>query len=183
MKLQDTARSKGICFGTYEVDISLSRLEKTLQEYDMENDVGGNLHLNPEFQRGHVWTMEQREAYMESFLTNKSTNNVIYLNNPEWDNDLDKIDCTGYYCLDGLQRLTTFRMFLNNEVKVFGHYLNEYEDYKLFTNRANCCIKININNLPTMKDMIEWYIGINSGGTPHTEQEIDRVRKLLNNYK
>lgn len=180
MKLQELADSKSICFGRYEIDVPLAYLERTLDDYNTEKGTTDNLHLNPEFQRGHVWTIAQREAYMESFLTNNSTNKTIYLNNPEWCDNTKNIDCTGYYCLDGLQRLTTFIMFMHNEIKVFGHYLKEYEDYKLFTNKSRACIKININNLPTMKDMIEWYLAINSGGTPHTEQELDRVRKLLN---
>jgi hypothetical protein len=34
-----------------------------------------------------------------------------------------------------------------------------------------------------MKDVLNWYIEINSGGTPHTEEEIKLVQGLLVNYE
>ena len=38
---------------------------------------------------------------------------------------------------------------------------------------------MNINNLQTRKEVLQWYIELNSGGTVHTDAEIDRVKKLL----
>lgn len=50
--------------GTYEVDIPLNYLERTLQSYI--EDWG--LEMNPDFQRGNVWTREQQIAYVEFFF-------------------------------------------------------------------------------------------------------------------
>lgn len=44
-------------------------------------------------------------------------------------------------------------------------------------------IKFNINNLQTRKDIIKWYIDYNSAGTYHSKEEIERVKKLLEECK
>ena len=40
-------------------------------------------------------------------------------------------------------------------------------------------IKVNINNLKSEKEVLQWYIDMNAGGTPHSSEEIDRVRKMI----
>jgi len=115
--------------GDYEVNIGLNYLETVLKEY--EEDYG--LELNPDFQRGHVWTEEQQTAYMEFFLRDGVTARVIYFNCPYFMNGSIDDYNNGKYempmqCVDGLQRLTSIRRFLNNEIPVFGYYLNDFED-------------------------------------------------------
>ena len=36
-------------------------------------------------------------------------------------------------------------------------------------------MKININDLPTRKDVLQWYLEMNSAGTPHTKEEINKA--------
>lgn len=45
---------------------------------------------------------------------------------------------------------------------------------------ATHSIKFNINDLMNRKDVLKWYIEMNSGGTVHSKDEIDRVTKLMN---
>lgn len=40
--------------GNYQCDVNISRVPRWIK--DMEEDM--NLQLNPDFQRGHVWTEE-----------------------------------------------------------------------------------------------------------------------------
>lgn len=40
-------------------------------------------------------------------------------------------------------------------------------------------LKLNINNLQTRREVLQWYIELNSEGTIHTDAEIDRVKELL----
>jgi hypothetical protein len=42
---------------------------------------------------------------------------------------------------------------------------------------------IHVNNLKTEKEVLQWYIDMNAGGTPHTTEEIDRVKKLINDLE
>ena len=36
-----------------------------------------------------------------------------------------------------------------------------------------------MNDLKTEKEVLQWYIDMNAGGTSHSKEEIDRVKKML----
>ena len=159
--------------GSYQINVPWMYLEKTIQEY---LDIG--LELNPDFQRGHVWTEAQQIAYVEFILRGGKTARTIYFNNPSWGCQTNK-NYTSFVCVDGLQRLTAVRRFLNNEIPAFGHYLNEYTDrLPLFVDFI-----FNVNDLQTKREVLVWYIEMNSAGTEHTSDEINRVKKLLEEEK
>ena len=81
-------------------------------------------------------------------------------------------------CLDGLQRITALLNFLSGKLKVFnGNSINDFEDKAVFLRMLD--VKININNLKTRKEILQWYIDHNSGGTIHSNEEIERVKILL----
>ena len=83
-----------------------------------------------------------------------------------------------FVCVDGLQRITSILKFLNNELYVFDNvFLDDFDD-KEYLLRMND-VKINVNNLQTRKEVLQWYIDCNSGGTIHSDKEIDRVKNLL----
>lgn len=78
-----------------------------------------------------------------------------------------------------MQRLTAIQRFVNNEIKVFGFYYNEYTDNL----RINQTIKLNVNDLKTKKEVLQWYVDMNTGGTPHTNEEIERVKKMIDGLR
>lgn len=130
------------------------------------------LQLNPDFQRGNVWTKEQQIAFVEFKLRGGSASDNILINHKGWGSDY-KGDMV---LVDGLQRLTAVMAFLNNEIQAFGHYRNEYSDqYYLKSLYFNFVV----NTLQTRKDVLNWYVELNSGGTVHTEAEINRVKQLI----
>jgi hypothetical protein len=53
-----------ITYGHYRVNVSWGYLEENLQHY--KKNYG--LELQPDFQRAHVWTDEQRTKYVEWIL-------------------------------------------------------------------------------------------------------------------
>jgi len=152
--------------GSYQSNQPLRYLLDKLDEW---KDL--NLQLNPDFQRGHVWTEDQQISYMEFLLRGGKSARVIYFNHPNWMGNF-KGD---FVCVDGLQRLTACVRFLQNEIKVFGLYYNEFEDKIPF----DIDLLLNINNLKTRAEVLVWYCEMNTGGTIHTEEEINRVKELL----
>lgn len=64
--------------GSYQIDVPIDYLLKTLDGYK-EHD---NLQMNPDFQRGNVWTEEQQIKYLEFFFRGGKSANVIYFNCP-----------------------------------------------------------------------------------------------------
>lgn len=154
----------------YAVDVGWDYLPEYLDGAIREE----HLILEPDFQRGHVWTLEQRTAYVEYALRSGAiTGKDLYFNCKNW----HLISNRGpYVIVDGLQRLTSVMMFLRNELPAYGHLRRE------FTGRMRLVgpsFRWHVNDLKTRAEVLNWYLDFNAGGTPHTEQELDRVRKML----
>jgi uncharacterized protein with ParB-like and HNH nuclease domain len=166
MKFQDIPQLTRI--GSYQVNVGLKELKRHINGY-----LETGLQLCPDFQRGHVWTENQQIAYVEYLLKGGNSAKTIYLNQPGW-----MTNWKGDFVLvDGLQRITACLKFMNNELPVFGdNYYKEFED-KLSSIEPD--LIINVNNLKTRKEVLQWYIDFNSGGTVHTEKDIQKVKDLL----
>ena len=163
--------------GNWECSYGFKSLVRYINELKEDVDgMGYKLQMNPDFQRGHVWTEEQQSRYIEAVLSNGARQaRTIYLNCPDWSR-INKKDYHEFVCMDGLQRYTAIEKFYNNQIKAYGHYLNEYEDKDILLREH--FFKLNINDLDNRKDVLKWYLQINDGGTPHTKEEIERVKKL-----
>lgn len=161
--------------GNYQVDFPITSFINFI-----DDEVKQGLQLCPDFQRGNVWTEQQQIAYMEFFFKGGKTGRVIYLNNPSWNYSIVDGSYNDYVCVDGLQRITAIRRFLNNEIKIFESYYNEFTGY---IRTATDTIKVNINDLKTKKEVLQWYVDFNSGGTVHSKEEIERVKQLIESEK
>lgn len=162
--------------GHYAVDYPIDRLISFLE--DEIRDYG--LQLNPEFQRGHVWTRKQQIAYVEFLLRGGRTGRDLYFNNPSWHRSVAPGLYNDYVCVDGLQRITAISRFIHNELPVFGSKYKEFTDSMRMTQDT---IRIHINDLQTYEEVLAWYIEMNAGGTPHKKSEIQRVQTLLDAEK
>jgi hypothetical protein len=78
--------------------------------------------------------------------------------------------------VDGKQRVEAVLGFLNNEVKAYGYYRNEYEDE---WNWFHSSFHFHVADLKTRKEVLQWYLDMNTGGTMHTDEEVEKVKKLL----
>lgn len=162
--------------GNYEVNIFLESLERTIKDFEKEY----KLELNPDFQRGNVWTEEQQIAFVEFYLRGGRTARVIYFNCPYWNDQNDEKYDMDMVCVDGLQRITALRRFLNNEIKAFDTYFKDFEGTPRMINDG---LRFNINDLKTKKEVLQWYLDFNTGGTIHSDSEIIRVRKMIEELK
>jgi len=155
--------------GRYCCDLNLGELIPKFDSYIAEYE----LQICPDFQRGHVWTQEQQIKYCEFMLRGGCTNNEFLLNHPGWMHTFRG----DFVLVDGLQRLTAIREMLEDKVPVFGVAFSSIEDNRKFKSEVN--FKVNVNNLKTRKEVLNWYLELNSNGTPHTAEEITRVKELL----
>ena len=154
--------------GNYAVHVPWAHLQESLKDYID----GHKADLNPDFQRGHVWTPTQQKAYVEYKLSGGEGSDRILWNCPGW-----MYDFRGpLELVDGKQRMRAVLLFLNNRLPAFGHYCKEYVGRM----PHYACFVFSINNLPTRKMVLEWYLQLNGGGTPHTKEELNRVKALLN---
>ena len=130
---------------------------------------------DPDFQRGHIWTPEQKIAYVEFKIRGGYGSDVIQTNCPGWMNDFRG----PYELVDGKQRLSAVLDFLEDKIKAFGHYYSEFEDRLPSNAEFIWCV----NDLPTRKDVLVWYVELNTGGTPHTQEEINKVKEMIEGEK
>ena len=158
--------------GNYAVDYPMQDLVRWIQREQKES----GLNLCPDFQRGHVWTEKQQQAYIEFLLRKGRTGRDLYFNCPSWHNSVPDGAYDDYVCVDGLQRIMAIRKFVDNELKVFGSYFREYTDKLRITQNT---LRVNINDLKSKKEVLRWYIEMNAGGTPHSKAEIKRIQDMM----
>lgn len=160
--------------GQWECDFDLTRVWPFIEEQQKQQ----GLDIDPDFQRVHVWTEAQQVAWIEFFLRGGKTGRVLYFNKPSWNrwNRTKHKKYDDFVLVDGKQRLEAIRRFVHNEIQVFGSYFHEYTDSPRLIRTT---IRINVNDLQTKEQVLQWYIEMNTGGTPHTEAEIEKVRRML----
>lgn len=158
----------------YRVTVSWKYLEEKINDFCTEKLAP--LNLEPDFQRGHVWTEEQQVKYVEYALRGGESGLELYFNCPGWMDDYRG----PFEIVDGKQRLQAARQFLNNKIKAFGHFYKEFEG-SLST--LDVVFYFNIANLKSRKEVLQWYLDFNSGGTVHSQEELDRVKALLEKEK
>ena len=170
----------------YGVDIELRDLKGQLERYN--SDYG--LTLNPDFQRGHVWSREQQIAFIESWIRGAVGEQVrtITFNCPDFagrekaaDSDLD-----GMVCLDGLQRLSAVMDFMDGAFRVFTNpdveELKNGLDHKYFNNTpysmTTKLLRFQVYHIQKKADLLDYYLAFNGGGTAHNQEELNRIRRM-----
>lgn len=146
----------------------------------IEHDVARGLDLNPDFQRGHVWNIEQRIAFVE-FVLQGGKPNPIFFNHEGWMKSFDG----EYVVVDGKQRLTSMMMFLRNEFTVFknldsegiGYYAREFDMLGRYD------LVFLVNDLQNRELVLQWYLQLNKGNIQHSDEEIKRVENMLKELK
>lgn len=173
---------KTIPQSNYVVDIEIYKIEDAFARYAESYD---GFEYNPDFQRGFVWTKEQKIKFIESLVSNNlgSSQKTITLNCPGFDNiAANDSDLKGFCIVDGLQRITALIEFTKGEFLIFGKLSHtDLLDSKFSIKRKT--IKVQIFSFDYKKDLLNYYLSINDGGTVHSKDELDRVKQLLNNIK
>lgn len=155
----------------YQIHVSWESLIEQLEHWT--NERLAPLDLNPEFQREYVWTEEQKIAYIEFKLKGGQGSDRIYFNCVGWGFTFDG----PFVLVDGKQRISAVLNFINGKIPAFGHYFSEFEDKIPFEIGFIFCV----NDLKTEKEVLQWYIDMNTGGTVHTKEEIEKVKNMIEN--
>ena len=154
----------------YAVDIPWDHL---IRHMSAERNNAGGIDLDPDFQRGHVWSPEKQVAFVEFTLQGGESARNLYFNCPGFRSG----GMDDYTLVDGKQRLTAALAFLNDEFEVFGGH--KYSDFTDHMDILVCRFRWNVNDLKTKAEVLQWYLDLNTGGVVHTSKEIDKVRRML----
>jgi hypothetical protein len=158
----------------YECDVPWTHVEDWLAR---NQEIG--LDLEPDFQRAHVWTDAQRRAYVEYALRGGEVGRRIVYTCTDW----NRYPVPDFAICDGKQRLESVRRFVRGELKIFadaarpqGYAIEEFEGkFRVL----HYTLRMVVVECPTRADVLKLYLAINAGGTPHTPEEIEKVRAML----
>jgi hypothetical protein len=166
----------------YQVEVAVNRLQAWVEDnrQDLER-CGGGVEMEPDFQRGHVWTPAQRAAFCESFIRGQAPA-LLMFNCPSYHAGLH--DHSGdlprhlMQCIDGLQRFTALTDYAADKVPVFGGKVcSDFEQSPFDVRRQRA--QVRVYGLLTRAELLRFYIDLNSGGTVHSSAELARVQALL----
>jgi len=161
------------------------------------NIVRGDIDIDPPYQRGQVWTEDQRVALVRSWLLGLPTGVVILSDraHSQWAGpDLD-VDGFVWAVVDGKQRLSAAVAWFDDGFGVPASWIapeliDQIEDTddgpylrfsgltapgrRWFTNRALFAVA-EFRSATTTRDEAEIYLLVNGGGTMQTQADMQRA--------
>ena len=140
-----------------------------------------NVDLNPDYQRGHVWTPEQQSKFVGAMIEDHEQINPIILN------DVDRVTLNKTEVVDGKQRITAILAWIEGEINALCPCGDEvsHDSLDKIEKRAlgmATTIQWRVVRLDR-KGVLDYYLRLNSGGTVHTQEELNRVRGMLEEEK
>jgi hypothetical protein len=137
-------------------------LESLIHRYYADS---AGVDMNPEYQRGYVWTLEDKQNLIRSILNDIEIGRFVFMQK-----DFSSEDPHFYEIIDGKQRLSTLIEF--------------YEDSDLSFKDQHAILEkqILIIDTPqlTEKEKYEYFIRINTTGKVMDQEHIEKVKELLN---
>jgi hypothetical protein len=132
----------------------------------------------PEWQRNYVWTDEQASRLIQSILLNLPVSSLVINYIFDYNNKDNHL-----VLIDGLQRLTSIKRFVNNEFSLVGVKQEllglTNKDIDLMKTIKWKTIPVIDPKLQTEREMIEFFITINESGTVMSKEHLDSVKKLV----
>jgi hypothetical protein len=134
--------------------------------------------MNPDYQRDYVWEEKHRIALLDSMFKGIDIGKFVFIYTDEHD-----IEKPLYEILDGKQRMTTLLDFFNDQFQYKGYYFSELNPKdRQYLERYLISIAETKKKLSN-KEKYEYFLALNISGVPQTEDQIKKVRSLLNKEK
>jgi hypothetical protein len=130
------------------------------------------IDFNVEYQRDHVWTLEDKISLIESIFNNVDIGKFVFVQLSE------KTEGKYYQVLDGKQRLSALCEFYEDRFQYKGYYYSQlsFRDRITFTGYG---IAYGFLENPDKRAIYETFIKMNTCGKPMDHKHIDKVKKLL----
>lgn len=132
--------------------------------------------FSPEYQRGLVWTDEDREALLDSIFMGADIGRFVFRERD--DDEIDLADAIFYEIVDGKQRMTALLDYYAGRYAYHGVYYHELssKDRHRFD---NACVSVaSVKNL-SKKDTLRLFLMLNQGGRPLSRDVIERAKQRM----
>ena len=160
-----------------EEDIRISYQQRELSSLLMMMFNRWGIDLEPEYQRGNVWTESQKQNLLDSIFKNIDIGKFTIIKRPWGDNPNKPLTPKLYEMLDGKQRLTAIYEFYIGKLKFKGHYFWELHprDRNHFKHYAVSWAE----TVPLTKEQkYRYFLKLNTCGIPVAEDHIKKVREM-----
>jgi len=153
---------------------SLVHLVWLAKRTDMPESDEEHLVVNPPFQRGLVWSLDQKQRWIETLLDDLPIP-AIFVNTFSGHPTYGSREVV----IDGQQRLRATAEFMKDEFWVRGEKWSEQteEFHRVFG--LNVVTPIVYTRFETEAECVELYLQLLLAGTAHTDSEIEKARVYL----
>jgi hypothetical protein len=161
------------------IPIPSSQVDEDIRHF-FKGERRRELNMDPDYQRGHVWSPDQQVAFVGYFLSGGPVPNI-------WIQRYDSVRTGGRLyvdkameVLDGKQRLTALQAWMDGKIpaRLVNGEVIWAADLSAVDWRFCRGIKINYVDL-TRAEQLALYVNLNAGGTPHSPDEIARVEAMI----
>lgn len=129
--------------------------------------------LSPPYQRKSCWTVEQQERFMGHMLTGGEIMPIVIQRVP---------DCGKAEVLDGKQRLEAMLAFLDGRCGAVLPDGRRIMRADLPGRLSRVTFRMRYINLP-FEERKDFYIRLNSAGSPHTPEDLEHARNAKENIR
>lgn len=153
---------------TYRVDYGLSSIPRFIEQYGVD--------LNPDYQRHYVWSELQKQKFVGSVIQNHNSIPIFWFNT---------ISLKRSEVVDGKQRISAILGWLNDEYPAICPCGETFwwrdcdkigeRNFSMYTTLKMYFVKL------SRVDVLKFYLSLNSGGTIHSEDDLNKVREMLSN--
>jgi hypothetical protein len=132
--------------------------------------------FNADYQREHVWTLDDKVALIDSIFNNVDIGKFLFTQRRE------SHPGKYYEVIDGKQRLTALCEFYEDRFQYKGYYFSQLSplDKNKFLGHG---ISYGTLENPTLEKIYKSFIKMNTCGKPMDHKHIEKVQKLLNELK
>ena len=159
-------------------NLTVTHITSSLESF-LDNYAEGDYDFDPEYQRGLVWTKEQKQAFVKALMIGKAEIQPVFIQNPkkrEWRLEV----------LDGKQRLTTILEYVRGEFEVEGFYYKDlnnsdiqifnytpmvYTEIKYYDN------KVGLTMMP-IEQKIELFLQVNGYGQHVSDEHLEKIKNM-----
>lgn len=129
--------------------------------------------MNPEYQRGNVWSLEDKVALIDSIFNDIEIGRIVLMKR-----DYSSERKETYEIIDGKQRLTALTEFFEDRFQYKGLFFSQMHpaDQNHFENKQMAVIEA-----PEMsrEQVIEYFIRVNISGRPVNPEHLEKVKAMI----
>lgn len=129
------------------------------------------LDMDPDYQRGYVWTDEDKVNLIDSVFNNIDIGKFVFVHNEYMDEYL-------YEILDGKQRVRALLDYYENRFPYKGKYFNDLSlrDQFWFCQRTISVAEVDKTN---RKALLQYFLMLNTAGKTMAKEHLNTIRQMV----